>query len=246
MSDSISVVMATYNGAAYIEQQLHSILDQLGDDDEVILVDDHSVDATLNLVDGIGDARIHVYRNEANLGVQYSFEKAISLASGDIIFLSDQDDVWHPEKVAKFVEVFAMLQDVQLVLSDARIIDKKGETIVESFFERRGGFVPGVVANLIKNRYLGCVMAFRRCLVDKILPFPMSIPQHDMWIGLVNGVYGKAHFICEPLIDYRRHDANASFASSNRRGNLVQMIKWRWSLIKNLSIRIVQLGKQNQ
>lgn len=242
MPFSISVVMATYNGAPYIELQLQSILCQLTDNDEVILVDDYSVDATLELVERIGDSRIQVFRNNANMGVQRSFERAIGLASGDIIFLSDQDDIWHPKKVSLFNRVFEELSDVTLVLSDARIIDYEGKEVIKSFFERRGGFVPGVVSNLIKNRYLGCVMAFRRVLVNRILPFPLFIPQHDMWIGLVNGIYGEAYFINQPLVEYRKHGTNASFASSNKRGSLVQMVSWRWALIKNLVIRIIQIG----
>lgn len=243
MTYSVSVVMATFNGSAYIEQQLRSILCQLGENDEVILVDDFSSDSTLDLVNEFSDVRIRVHRNLANIGVRRSFEKAISLATGDIIFLSDQDDVWQPEKVARFTEIFASKPDVTLVLSDARVIDKNGREIVKSFFERRGGFVPGVVANLIKNRYLGCVMAFRRIMIDRILPFPSSIPQHDMWIGLVNAVYGKAHYIPIPLIDYRRHDNNASPASSNKRGSFAQMVNWRWALASNLFLRIYSLWK---
>lgn len=245
MTQSISVVMATYNGALYIEQQLQSILCQLQLSDEVIIVDDHSIDSTIELVAKIGDSRIRIYRNNINMGVQKSFEKAIGLASGSIIFLSDQDDVWHPEKVAKFSDIFTSLPAVSLVLSDARIVDNVGRVVIESFFKRRGGFVPGIVANLVKNRYLGCVMAFRKNLLEKILPFPTSIPQHDMWIGLVNEVYGKAYYISTPLIDYRRHESNASSASSNIRGSFVQMFKWRWALLTSLVVRVCQIGIRN-
>jgi glycosyltransferase involved in cell wall biosynthesis len=241
----ISVCMATYNGAAYIEQQLKSILSQLQPNDELIIIDDHSIDATVDLITRIGDSRVHIYRNNINMGVQKSFEKAIGLASGGIIFLSDQDDVWHPEKVSKFSEIFKNLPEVSMVLSDARIVDNVGRVVVESFFKRRGGFAPGIVANLVKNRYLGCVMAFRKNLLEQILPFPTSIPQHDMWIGLVNEVYGKAYYISTPLIDYRRHESNASSASSNIRGSFVQMFKWRWALLTSLVVRVCQIGIRN-
>lgn len=230
----ISVCMATYNGAAYIGQQLSSILSQLGPGDEITLVDDHSSDSTLNVVAGFGDGRIRIFRNEKNMGAARSFERAISLATGEIIFLSDQDDIWHPEKVARMLEVFTNRPDVTLVLSDARIVDKEGHVLVESFFEQRGDFNHGVVHNLIKNKYLGCVMAFRKNLLAKVLPFPATIPQHDMWIGMVNALYGKSYFIDLPLVDYRRHDSNASSASSNKHGRVTQMIKWRWQLIKSI------------
>src|SRR5450759_5141604 len=92
----ISICMASYNGSRYIERQLLSILCQLGEADEVILVDDHSSDATLEVVERLSDKRIKIYRNGSNEGVLRTFERAIGLASGDIIFLSDQDDVWYP------------------------------------------------------------------------------------------------------------------------------------------------------
>jgi len=228
--------MATYNGAAYVEQQLRSILDQLGPNDEITLVDDHSSDSTLNVISGFGDERIRIFSNERNIGVARSFERAISLAKGEIIFLSDQDDIWHPEKVSRMMDVFISRPEITLVLSDARVVDKDGNLLVESFFARRGRFRAGVVHNLIKNKYLGCVMAFRQGLRERILPFPAAIPQHDMWIGLVNALYGKALFIDLPLVDYRRHGGNASSASSNKRGTLAQMIVWRWQLIKNLCL----------
>lgn len=235
---SISVCMATYNGAAYLKIQLLSILSQLRNNDELVLVDDHSSDATLELVNEIGDKRIRIYQNHINLGVQHSFERALGLATGDLIFLSDQDDLWHPNKITMYIDVFVGFPDVTLVLSDARIIDKNSDLLLDSFFAIRGQFKSGVVSNLIKNKYLGCVMAFRRELLGKILPFPSLIPQHDMWIGLINGVYGKAYFISQPLIDYRRHDTNASLASHNKRGHPLNMIKWRLILFVSLVHRI--------
>lgn len=230
----ISVCMATYNGSAYVGQQLGSILGQLGVDDEIILVDDHSSDSTLDVIAGLGDERIRPFNNERNMGVARSFERAISLAKGEIIFLSDQDDIWHPEKVTRMMDVFMSQPEVTLALSDARVVDKEGHVLVESFFARRGRFKAGVIHNLIKNKYLGCVMAFRQGLREKILPFPAVIPQHDMWIGLVNAVYGEVRFIDFPLVDYRRHGGNASSASSNQHGTFAQMVIWRWQLLKNL------------
>jgi len=235
---SISVCMATHNGAAYIEQQLRSILIQLGSNNEIILVDDHSTDSTLEVIAKLGDKRIKIFQNERNMGAVRSFERAISLAEGGVIFLSDQDDIWHPEKVARMMDAFMRHPEVTVVLSDARIVDKEGNTLVESFFARRGRFRDGMLHNLIKNKYLGCVMAFRQRLREKILPFPAAIPQHDMWIGLVNALFGKALFIDIPLVDYRRHGGNASSASSNESGTIVQMIVWRWWLIKNLCLRV--------
>jgi glycosyltransferase involved in cell wall biosynthesis len=232
----ISVCMSTYNGSLYIERQLGSILCQLGKDDEVILVDDHSTDATLEVIEKLSDKRIKIYRNGSNEGVLRTFERAIRLASGDIIFLSDQDDIWYPEKVGRFLQVFDGQPDVTLVLSDAKVINDVDEDVAESFFEARGGFTPGLWHNIAKNKYLGCTMAFRRSMVDKFLPFPKDIPMHDMWIGCVNSLYGKSIFLDTPLMGYRRHQHNVSPA---RRQGFAQILVWRWQLAKNLFLRYI-------
>jgi glycosyltransferase involved in cell wall biosynthesis len=233
----ISVCIATYNGAPYIERQLRSILCQLAQADEVILVDDYSSDATLDVVEKIGDKRIKIYRNEFNQGVLRTFERAIRLASGNIIFLSDQDDIWYPEKIEKFIKVFDEHQNVTLVLSDAKIINEVDEVVAESFLESRGGFSSGFWHNIIQNKYLGCTMAFRRSMAEKFLPFPMDVPGHDVWIGCINSIYGKSFFLNMPLMAYRRHQHNVS--PLIRRG-IVQILAWRWRLIKNLCRKLFE------
>jgi len=227
--------MATYNGASYIDQQLRSILCQLKEQDEVILVDDRSSDLTVEIAKGFGDDRIKIFINNANQGILKTFERAIRLASGDVIYLSDQDDVWYPSKVARFSDVFKLNPDVLLVLSDAELINDKGEVTARSFFEKRGTFTSSLPANILKNKYLGCTMAFRSSIVGDILPFPANIPMHDMWIGCISAFYGKVRFLDMPLMAYRRHENNASPA---HRQNFLKMLHWRLQLIKNLYKRI--------
>lgn len=236
----ISVCMATYNGSLYIERQLRSILCQLDPSDEVILVDDHSSDATLDVVERIGDGRIKIYRNDFNEGIVRTFERAIRQASGSVIFLSDQDDVWYPEKVKRFLDVFDGRQDVTLVLSDAKIINDADEVVAESFLESRGGFSPGIWHNIAKNKYLGCTMAFRRSVVDRFLPFPEDIPMHDVWIGCINSIYGTPCFLDMPLMGYRRHQYNVTPA---KRRDFGQILVSRWHLVKNLCLRFVVRNK---
>jgi glycosyltransferase involved in cell wall biosynthesis len=91
-ADRVSVCVATYQGERFVAAQLQSILTQLSDGDEVIIVDDHSMDTTCERIVALGDSRIRLIRHDANRGVAESFEEAISQASGDVIFLSDQDD----------------------------------------------------------------------------------------------------------------------------------------------------------
>ena len=235
----ISVCMATYNGAIYVERQLRSILKQLDQEDEVIVVDDYSSDATLEVIEKIGDSRIKVFRNNSNKGVLKTFERAIRLASGEIIFLSDQDDIWYPEKVSSFLQIFDARPEVTLVLSDTKVINEADEIVSESFFKNRGAFSSGLLHNIIKNKHLGCTMAFRQSMIDKFLPFPADIPQHDIWIGCINSIYGKTSFLNETLMVYRRHQHNAS---PLKRQGLEQVLIWRWRLVKNLCLRITSLS----
>ena len=229
MVASISVVIAVYNGSDYIEQQLRSILCQIGDSDEVILVDDFSSDETLELVAAMGDIRVRIFRNFTNIGVQRSFEKAIGLASGDIIFLSDQDDVWMDGKVDR---VMSELQVCDLVVTDCKVVDANLNLLYPSLFEIINPKM-GVIRNLIKNSYTGCCMAFNRKILDKALPFPKDIPMHDWWIGLIGEIIGSVKFINDPYLLYRRHGKNASTLSEASNFSTYKRIIFRWSWIQS-------------
>jgi glycosyltransferase involved in cell wall biosynthesis len=231
MEVKISVCLTVYNGEAFLQSQLQSILRQLRATDEVVIVDDASQDASAELLQNMADNRVRLYRNEHNLGVLASFAKALELAQGDILFLSDQDDLWLPGKVDKIMEVFSLNPGVTLVASDAQIIDAGGSIIADSFFTRRGRFTTGVFRNLIQNNYMGCTLAFRRLMLDHFLPIPQDVPMHDMWFGIVNDIYGKTYYIDQTLIAYRRHNKNLSPA---RGVSFIQKLRWRWYLGKNL------------
>lgn len=221
--------MAAYNGEQYIAAQLQSILCQLADFDEVIVVDDASRDGTVAIVETFCDTRIRIIHNPSNCGVVASFERALMEARGDIIFLSDQDDLWKPDKVSRFMQVFSDTK-ITLALSDANVIDAEGNVIAQSYFQARGGFVPGAMQNIWRCRYLGCTMAFRRQILTHCIPFPRNIPMHDVWIGIVNACFGETAYIDEPLVEYRRHEQNVS-----RSGSPIQRIRWRLNLLINIT-----------
>jgi glycosyltransferase involved in cell wall biosynthesis len=230
--------MAVHNGSRFLQAQLESILSQLGPSDELVVVDDASNDESLTVLQGMSDPRVRVHRNLVNEGVVAAFEKALMLASGEIIFLSDQDDVWFPGKVAKVVQVFEARSDVTMVATDATIVDEKGRTIGRSFFAQRGRFAPGPVHNFLKNKHLGCTLSFRRQMLRIFLPIPRDVPMHDIWFGVLNGIYGKTHFIDEPLVAYRRHGRNVSPVVSFSAG-LKTVLLWRYRLAKNVGRRMV-------
>ena len=223
-----SVCIATFNGGKYIRQQLLTILLQLDGNCEIIISDDSSTDNTLAEIEIIGDPRIRILRNQTFSNPIYNFENCISHAAGGIIFMSDQDDLWHPHKVEAMSEVFRNNPDVTLVASDAQIINEKSELVSDTFYPSRAKFSSGVIQNIVKNRFLGCTLAFRRSILDVILPFPPHLPMHDSWIGILNQLYGRVYFVNVPLILYRRHSQN--FTSSTHAG-LIQMLIWRLRLV---------------
>ncbi len=232
----VSVCMATYNGERFLADQLTSILSQLSDSDEIIIVDDASRDGTIAIVNSFGDRRVRLLQQERNQGVLKTFERALREAKGEIIFLADQDDVWREDKVSKVMARFSSHPDVSLVQSDHAIIDAKGNTVLESRY-KVDPFHSGVLRTFLRNRYYGCAMAFRRSILEYCLPFPEDIPMHDMWIGTINQFAGKAVLIDEPLVYYRRHDRNES---PKKHAPLLTMLRWRWAFVKNVALYLAR------
>lgn len=233
----ISVCMTTYNGQEYVEEQINSILCQLGQNDELIISDDGSSDLTLILVKDIiaNDARVKLLSGPQE-GLIKNFENALLASKGEYIFLSDQDDVWHPDKVNNYLASFEKGAD--LVISDAYIINESGEKTADSFYSINGS-KKGLLKNLIKNSYLGCCLAFRRDLMVEVLPFPEKIPMHDWWIGLV-AEYRNLNviFLKNKLLYYRRHHNNVSATGEVSPFGIIQKIVFRFNVLCSL----VKLG----
>ena len=180
----ISVCLATCNGEVFISEQLDSVLKQLGPNDEVIVVDDASNDRTKQLVIALNEPRILLIEHTTRQGVVKTFEHAVRAASGDIVFLCDQDDLWAPQKVSRVMSVFQDHSDVTLVASKIQTIDEHGEPVHDPG-SRPTRFSAGVIQNLISNRFQGSTMAFRSTLIPQIMPFPDGNQLfHDAWIGL--------------------------------------------------------------
>jgi glycosyltransferase involved in cell wall biosynthesis len=209
--------MTVYQGERFITAQLKSILPQLSDYDEVIIVDDASTDSTRSQISALQDSRLIVVRKTKNEGILRGFETALSRCSGEVIFLSDSDDLWLPKKVETVLEAFAHDDDLMLVASDAILIDADGNKIGDSFYAQRGKFRAGLWSNLLIGKFHGCTMAFRSALLRNVLPFPPGRRAHqDTWIGCVNALLGgKTKYIPEPLVAYRRHSSNDTGLKKN-------------------------------
>lgn len=223
----ISVCLATYNGAKYLRQQIESILCQLSENDELIISDDQSTDGTKDLIDSFNDPRIKLYVNDIKGGIAKNFENALKRAEGDYIFLSDQDDIWMKDKVRTVV---GELRNVDCVLHNAELIDSEGNFLhsnLFSIYNTRTGYLN----NLIRNTFVGCCMAFRKEILNEILPIPIHITMHDMWIALISEKKGKTCLISENLIFYRRHDSNASTTSHKSKFSRLYQIKYRLQML---------------
>jgi glycosyltransferase involved in cell wall biosynthesis len=210
----LSVAMCTYNGARFLGEQLESIAVQTRLPDELVVCDDGSVDESVEILRSFADHAPFPVRlgiNERNLGSTKNFEKAISLCKGDIIFLSDQDDVWLPKKVEIVNQVFAEEECCGVVAVDATVTDEelcpKGTTLLRS----RAGVLSDRMsfARLYAQTFkYGCTLAFRASLRKILLPISLHWG-HDNWICFISSIFSKVVVIEESLMLYRRHAASS-------------------------------------
>ena len=233
-----SVCMATLNGVRFLRPQIESVLRQLGPTDELIVSDDGSSDGTLELLGEYRDSRVRVYRNHFR-DVASNFEFVLGQARGHTVFLSDQDDEWHPRKL----EVLqSYLEHCDLAVSDCEVIDADGRTLAPSYFELNRSR-PGIVSNLWRNGYLGCCMAFRTEVLGWALPFPPRVP-HDLWIGLVAELGGTTQFVSDKLVRFRRHEHSTSSAAHQSRRTLFEKIETRVRAIAFLISRRGRVARE--
>ena len=181
---SISVAMAVFNGMPYLKEQLDSIIANLNDTDEIVISDDGSSDGSIELIRGYQSkyGKISFVAGPQN-GIKQNFANAIQRCQNEIIFLSDQDDIWLENKAETVLPYFDN-PNCMVVNHNAWIIGVDGKEFDQSTFEWRNS-KPGIVRNIWKNSYMGCCMAFRKELVPYILPIPDDIEMHDQWIGLI-------------------------------------------------------------
>lgn len=213
----ISVALCTYNGAAHLQQQLDSIAVQTRPPDELVVCDDASTDETRLILEQFAakaEFDVKLFMNERNLGLLRNFELAIGKCSGDVIALSDHDDVWEPEKLERFEGVFLDEPQTGLVFSDAILTDDRltptGWKLWDMTFKQRDRkrFLKGKALEVLLeyNVVTGAAMAFRSKFCDAILPFPaLTDFIHDGWISLVIATRSGIRFIDKPLLLYRQH-----------------------------------------
>lgn len=212
----LSVAMCTYNGTKYLREQLDSIAFQTRPPDELVVCDDQSSDNTTEIVKTFAAKAsfpVHLFVNEENIGSTKNFEKAIRLCEGDIIVLSDQDDVWHPEKLMRMEAVFSSSPRIGAVFTDAEVVDEHlhqlgyrlWQTVQFGRADQKRVTKDRAFDVLLKHNVVtGATMAFRAVFKELILPIPASWV-HDGWIALLIATTANLAIVCEPLIQYRQH-----------------------------------------
>ena len=222
---AVSVAICTRNGASYVAEQVRSILRQVPAPRELVVGDDASSDDTLAIVERVvAEARaegievdLSIQRRTEPLGVVGNFAATIAATTGDLVALSDQDDVWAPGKLAAITARFAADPDLLLVHSDARLVDGAGAPLgmalldaLEATAGERAGLERGDAFAVLMRRNLvtGATVVFRRRLLDAAAPFPADWV-HDEWLAVLAAALGGLRLDPAPLIDYRQHGGNA-------------------------------------
>lgn len=215
--EQIDILLATYNGEKYLKEQLDSILNQTYSNFRLLISDDCSKDNTRKILKQYEekDDRIKVFYQEKNLGYVKNFEFLLTKVENEIYALSDQDDVWLPEKIQKTYE---KMKDTEadLVFTDLEVVNEKLETIYPSFNDfmlltrKIKNYKDSYIMQYLYNCITGCTLMSKKKFLDKIIPIPTDSKYviHDTWIGLVVSIYGKIEYLDEKTIKYRQHGNN--------------------------------------
>jgi glycosyltransferase involved in cell wall biosynthesis len=216
----ISVCMATYNGALYLHQQIESILEQLQDNDELVVIDDASTDESATIVESYRDPRIRLMINGLNVGHVSSFERAMAAATGEIIMLSDQDDIWAEGRVDYLVHE---LEGASMVASNYDHLPPASQARPEGRLTSSSSAVGNLLGLALGRRpYYGCTMAFTRDFVTLALPFPPSTRAHDHWLAILGTTSRSLKHASKTTVHRRLHDENLSPRSRRTLGPVLR------------------------
>jgi glycosyltransferase involved in cell wall biosynthesis len=218
----ISIAICTFNGEKYLSQQLESFANQTRLPDELVVGDDCSTDKTLAILEEFAVKSpfpVHIHKNKNNLGLVRNFDETIGRCSGDLIFLSDQDDVWIPTKIEKIAVEFERFPQVGLVFCNAELVDEKLSPLNSTLFDRVFPFAEQLKAKnekiidvlVNKNVVAGSASAFRAKYRKFFSPIPTDFSLiHDGWIAFLLASISEVRFLEEPLLKYRQHSEQAT------------------------------------
>ena len=226
----VSIAMATYNGEKYLQEQLDSFLAQTRLPDELVITDDCSADNTLAIIEKFAASapfEVRWGRNEENLGYTGNFNKALMKATGDLVFLSDQDDVWFPEKLERMERYALEDPEALVVMNDAALTD---HALNDTGLTKLGQIATAGMSD--SSFVMGCCAAVRRELLELCLPIPAGYMGHDNWIVEMAEGVGRKRVFRDVLQCYRRHDENESQFIANRTTKVTRWMVFRHSLAR--------------
>ena len=213
----ISIALATYNGTRYLREQLDSFVAQSRPPDELVITDDNSTDDTISIIKSFASQapfEIRYSVNEKNIGYTANFERAIQQCTGDLIFLSDQDDIWLPEHLSVLLKHLKNT-NCSLVGGNALLVDSYNKDLNCKLINNNN--LPSNTEDfntmvLYRNVFQGASILFEKDILVKALPFPDSMKYHDWWLALVASELKGVNYINIPILRYRQHENNASGA----------------------------------
>lgn len=216
MEEKIDVLMATYNGEKYVKEQIESILYQSYKNITLIISDDCSTDNTHEILKEYeDDQRVQIFYQEKNLGYVKNFEFLLTKVESNYFVLSDQDDVWLPEKIEKTYKKIKEGNNI-FAFGDLKVVDSDLNMLHPSFAKLMNldkkikKYKDSYKLNYLYNCVTGCTIMAKKELIEKVLPLPNDSKYliHDHWIALIASFNGKVSYIEETLIKYRQHDDN--------------------------------------
>lgn len=235
----IQVLLATYNGAEYLQQQIDSVLAQTYPNLQLLARDDGSRDRTRDLLEQAVAAhpdRIRLMPPEEGTGnAKWNFMRLMQASTAPYVALCDQDDVWLPDKLERCMKVMRQLEQrfgaevPLLVFTDLKVVDRELHEIDPSFWAHqhidadRIGSLPYMLA---QNVVTGCTSLMNRALVERSLTMTDAAYMHDWWIALTVCTFGHAQALHQPTVLYRQHGANVVGAAIHGKRNLIPKLRY--------------------
>ncbi|WP_017942194.1 MULTISPECIES: glycosyltransferase family 2 protein [unclassified Thioalkalivibrio] len=237
----VSIALASFNGERYIKEQLQSFLDQTRLPDEVVISDDASTDGTMEIVRRFQDSapfEVKVIQGRGRQGFVANFNRALAATTGDLVFLSDQDDVWFSNKLEAMEATAKTEKDAWLLMCDAALVDHNLEgTGLTRIVQIANAGLP------LEDHAMGCCCAIRREFLDLAMPIPANFKSHDVWFVRIADGLGRKHVSRAVLQYYRRHGNNVSDGPTSALMPLTRMGFQRMSFMQRWSSRAAWLAK---